>query len=144
MPFRELLVRFGASLTGTESGSSICEECHTGPGAAALELRLDKDSPSLKMGNGSRIPQDQKILLVLIVSLAAASSIQQEKPAGVDQNAHEVQNMTLVLDGHSLKIEDVVEVARNREQIKVHEDAIARIQKCRGLLERKIEAREIM
>jgi len=52
--------------------------------------------------------------------------------------------MTVVLDGHSLKIEDVVRVARNREPIALHEDAIARIHKCRGLLERKIKAREIM
>lgn len=52
--------------------------------------------------------------------------------------------MTQVLDGHSLKIEDVVQVARNREPIRLHEDALARIEKCRGLLERKIKMREIM
>ena len=52
--------------------------------------------------------------------------------------------MTLVLDGHSLKIEDVVQIARNRAPIKLHDDAIARIHKCRALLERKIKAREIM
>ena len=52
--------------------------------------------------------------------------------------------MTLVLDGHSLKIEDVVQVARNRAPIKLHKDAIVRIDKCRGMLERKIKTREIM
>jgi histidine ammonia-lyase len=52
--------------------------------------------------------------------------------------------MTLVLDGHSLKIEDVIQVARNRALIKLHDDAIARIHKCRDLLERKIKTREIM
>lgn len=52
--------------------------------------------------------------------------------------------MTVMLDGHSLKAEDVVRVARNREPIKLHDEAIARINKCRGLLDRKIKAREIM
>ncbi len=51
---------------------------------------------------------------------------------------------TTVLDGHSLKIEDVVVVARHRCPIGIHSDAIARIDKCRRLLERKIAARETM
>ncbi len=50
----------------------------------------------------------------------------------------------VVLDGHSLKIEDVANVARRREKIAIHPDAVARINKCRDLLERKIKAREIM
>lgn len=50
----------------------------------------------------------------------------------------------VVLDGHSLKIEDVARVARDRQPISLHADAIARIEKCRGLLERKIAAHEIM
>ncbi|HTT45013.1 MAG TPA: histidine ammonia-lyase [Thermoplasmata archaeon] len=52
--------------------------------------------------------------------------------------------MVVTLDGHSLKAEDVVKVARNRERIAVSPEAIARIDKCRALLERKIAAREIM
>jgi histidine ammonia-lyase len=52
--------------------------------------------------------------------------------------------MSIVLDGHSLKVEDVVRIARNREPIDFHPDAVCRINKCRGLLERKIQAREIM
>jgi len=52
--------------------------------------------------------------------------------------------MTVTLDGHSLKTEDVVQIARNREPIKLHADAIARIDKCRGLLDRKMKAGEIM
>jgi histidine ammonia-lyase len=52
--------------------------------------------------------------------------------------------MTVVLDGHSLKIEDVVKVARYREPIALNDDAVTRIKKCRGLLERKIKAHEIM
>ncbi|MDR3749626.1 MAG: histidine ammonia-lyase [Acidobacteriota bacterium] len=51
---------------------------------------------------------------------------------------------TVVLDGHSLNIEAVVGIARNRQSIELHPDAIARIDKCRNLLERKISSREIM
>lgn len=52
--------------------------------------------------------------------------------------------MTQILDGHSLKVEDVVAVARNRVPIALHRDALERIHKCRCLLEHKIKAREIM
>jgi len=55
-----------------------------------------------------------------------------------------VNGATTYLDGHSLKIEDVVRIARNRESIALAGDAVARINKCRALLERKIESREIM
>src|ERR1019366_8986774 len=50
----------------------------------------------------------------------------------------------LVLNGHSLTIEDVAAVARHRKPIQLHPDAVGRINKCRDLLERKIRAREIM
>ncbi len=53
-------------------------------------------------------------------------------------------SLPVVLDGHSLKIEDVARIARHRAPIALHPDAVARINKCRGLLERKIAAREIM
>jgi histidine ammonia-lyase len=52
--------------------------------------------------------------------------------------------MTIVLDGHSLTIEKVVEVARNREKIELHPEAKDRIKECRDLLERKIAEKEIM
>jgi len=52
--------------------------------------------------------------------------------------------MSILLDGHSLKIEDVVKVARDGERISVHKEAQARIDECRALLERKIKGREIM
>jgi len=52
--------------------------------------------------------------------------------------------MSITLDGHSLKVEDVVKVARDGERISIHKDARARIDKCRDLLDRKIKAREIM
>lgn len=49
-----------------------------------------------------------------------------------------------VLDGRSLRIEDVVAIARNRHPVTLHPEAVARINRCRDLLERKIRAREIM
>lgn len=52
--------------------------------------------------------------------------------------------MKIVLDGHSLKIEDVIKVARGGAQIALHKDAVTRINKCRALLERKIKEKEIM
>jgi histidine ammonia-lyase len=51
---------------------------------------------------------------------------------------------TILLDGHSLAIEDLVALARDRRPLQLHPDAIKRIEKCRALLERKIAAREIM
>ena len=52
--------------------------------------------------------------------------------------------MTLVIKGAGLTIEDVVNVARNNQKVELHPDALARIEKCRAMLERKIEANEIM
>ena len=49
-----------------------------------------------------------------------------------------------MLDGHSLNIEDVVAVARHHRSIELSSEAIDRIQKCRDLLERKIQSREVM
>lgn len=50
----------------------------------------------------------------------------------------------LVIQGHSLTIEDVVDVARHGRVVDLADDALARIVKCRAMVERKIEAREIM
>ncbi|MBU1367865.1 MAG: aromatic amino acid ammonia-lyase [Bacteroidetes bacterium] len=50
----------------------------------------------------------------------------------------------LTIKGSGLTIEDVVAVARNRQKVQLAADAIERIVKCRNMLERKIEAREIM
>jgi histidine ammonia-lyase len=52
--------------------------------------------------------------------------------------------MTIELDGHSLTIEKVIDVARNKEKIQIHPDAAQRIKECRDLLERKISENEIM
>ena len=52
--------------------------------------------------------------------------------------------MTLVIKGAGLTIEDVVNVARRNEKVELDKKAIERIHKCRAMLERKIEAHEIM
>ncbi|UCG69146.1 MAG: histidine ammonia-lyase [Thermoplasmata archaeon] len=52
--------------------------------------------------------------------------------------------MTIVLDGHSLTVEDVVKVARGNQKIEIHSEAMDRINECRDLLERKIAEKEIM
>ncbi len=52
--------------------------------------------------------------------------------------------MSLVISGTGLTIEDVVNVARHGEKVELHPDAVARIERCRGMLEKKIEARETM
>ena len=62
----------------------------------------------------------------------------------LDETLSNQAGISLVLDGHSLKIEDVAAAARHRQPIQLHPDAVARIDKCRSLLERKIRAGEIM
>ncbi|NIO49518.1 MAG: histidine ammonia-lyase [Candidatus Aminicenantes bacterium] len=52
--------------------------------------------------------------------------------------------MTITLDGHSLTVEKVVQVAREGEKIAIHPEAMKRIKKCRDLLEEKIKKKEIM
>ena len=52
--------------------------------------------------------------------------------------------MTIEITGSGLTIENVVDVARNRVQIELHKDALERIKVCRTMLEKKIDAHEIM
>jgi len=52
--------------------------------------------------------------------------------------------MTIVIKGSGLTIEDLVNVSRNNEKIKLHPDALKRIKKCRKVPEKKINAKEIM
>ena len=52
--------------------------------------------------------------------------------------------LVIVITGSNLKIEDVVRVARENEQVELHPEAAERIQKCRVMLEEKINAHEIM
>lgn len=52
--------------------------------------------------------------------------------------------MTLIIKGAGLTIENVVDVARNGEKVELHPDALQRIKTCRAMLERKVDAHEIM
>ncbi len=52
--------------------------------------------------------------------------------------------MVVVLDGHGLTIEDIVDVARNGQEVELHPEAMERIKKCRVMLEKKISQKEIM
>jgi histidine ammonia-lyase len=50
----------------------------------------------------------------------------------------------LRIEGESLKIEDVVRVAREGEKVELAPEAVDRIKTCRGMLEKKIDSHEIM
>jgi histidine ammonia-lyase len=52
--------------------------------------------------------------------------------------------MALIIKGAGLTIEDVVNVARNNQKVELDPEAVKRINACRTMLEKKIEAREIM
>lgn len=52
--------------------------------------------------------------------------------------------MAIVLDGYGLKIEKLVQIARHNEKVELHPDAVERIKACRAMLEKKIDAHEIM
>jgi len=52
--------------------------------------------------------------------------------------------MPVIVDGRRLTIEDVVAVARHGEPVSLGEKALERIRTCRGMLEKKIVAHEIM
>jgi len=52
--------------------------------------------------------------------------------------------MTYIIKGSGMTIQDVVRVARHGEDVALHPDAVKRILACRAMLEKKIEAHEIM
>ncbi|HOZ08493.1 MAG TPA: aromatic amino acid ammonia-lyase, partial [candidate division Zixibacteria bacterium] len=52
--------------------------------------------------------------------------------------------MPIVLNGSGLTIEKLVRIARHNEAVELAPEALERIKACRAMLERKIEAREIM
>lgn len=52
--------------------------------------------------------------------------------------------MTVALDGESLTIDKLVDVARNKHQVEVTKGAWQRIESCRKMLEKKIEGHETM
>jgi len=53
-------------------------------------------------------------------------------------------NSQVILTGNDLTIEDIAAVARFGAKVSIHEDAVARIHRCRGFIEERIEARETM
>lgn len=52
--------------------------------------------------------------------------------------------MTIVLDGSTLTIENLVNIARFNEKVELSSEALDRIKTCRVMLEEKLKAREIM
>ncbi len=52
--------------------------------------------------------------------------------------------MAFVIKGQDLTVEDIVKVARNNEKVELHKDSIERMKICRTMLEKKIDANEIM
>ena len=52
--------------------------------------------------------------------------------------------MAIILDGSGFTIEKLVQIARYNEKVELHPGAIERMKKCRAMLEKKIQAREIM
>ena len=52
--------------------------------------------------------------------------------------------MAIVLDGKSLTIDRLVQIARHGEKVELSADALERIRACRAMLEEKIQAHEIM
>ena len=52
--------------------------------------------------------------------------------------------MSIVLDGRHLTIENLTRIARDGEAVELAPEALERIKACRALVERKIEAREVM
>ncbi len=52
--------------------------------------------------------------------------------------------MAIVLNGSGLTVEKLVRIARHNEKVELCPEALERIKKCRAMLEKKIEAKEIM
>ncbi len=52
--------------------------------------------------------------------------------------------MAIVLDGSNLTVDKMVDIARHNEKVALHPEALERIKACRAMLEKKIQAREIM
>jgi len=52
--------------------------------------------------------------------------------------------MAIVLNGSGLTIEKVVKIARFNEKVELGADALKRIEVCRAMLEKKVDAKEIM
>ena len=63
---------------------------------------------------------------------------------GVLRQLRRPERYGIKITGGGLTIEDVVAVARHHEKVELDGEALERIKVCRAMLERKIEAREII
>ena len=54
------------------------------------------------------------------------------------------KTMTVILDGKTLTIERLVDVARDNENIEITDESWKRIEGCRKMLQKKIDEHEIM
>jgi len=52
--------------------------------------------------------------------------------------------MSIILDGESLTLEKLVNIARHGEKIEITSSSIDKVKECRAMLEEKLKAREIM
>ena len=52
--------------------------------------------------------------------------------------------MAIILDGKSLTVEKLTQIARHNEKVELHPESLLKIKQCRAMLEDKIKAREIM
>jgi len=91
--------------------------------------------PIPALASGQR-PSGRLLVFLSTENDAVAPDVVREK-RGMDM-------ADVVLDGHSLTIEKLVDVARNGTKVSLHPDAEARILKCRAMLEKKVLAHEIM
>ena len=62
----------------------------------------------------------------------------------VAERVYERLRMAIIINGKNLTIEKLVEVARNKEKVKLHPNSVKKIKKCRLMLEEKINSKEIM
>ncbi len=52
--------------------------------------------------------------------------------------------MAIILDGKTLTVEKLTRIARDNEKVELHPESLEKIKQCRGMLEEKLKAREIM
>jgi histidine ammonia-lyase len=52
--------------------------------------------------------------------------------------------LAIILDGKSLTVEKLIQIARHNEKVELHPESLEKIKQCRTMLEEKLKAREIM
>src|ERR1039458_6352802 len=92
----------------------------------------------------AELDREARQRITFVTEIFTAATQGRTMPTAVEELPRTSTASSVVLDGHSLKIEDLAAIARARPALAVHPDAVARINKCRDLLERKIRAHEVM